>query len=270
VWLLVLVPAQPVLAQTRNADLERAEAKAIEAKAFFQSGLFVRAAEGFLQAFAISRRSEMMFNAARAYEEARMPAESIALFGQYVKLPDTTEASRADAQERIQRQRKVMEQQGMTPPPAVKPEPRPEVKPEPIAAPKHENAGKPKPVMVAVAPTPEPPPPARNKYVTYGLLGGGTLLALIALGGYNDAKTRVDAANRMDFGVTNAAAVYAAQIKTAHDQRNVDAFVGLVGVGLIGWGAWRLWGPSPKPQAAAWIAPTLGPDGTGVALGGGF
>lgn len=271
-WFVACLLATPsAWAQPRTADLERAEAKAIEAKAFFKSGLFARAADGFMQAYAISHRSEMMFNAARSYEEAQMPAESIALFEQYVKLPDTTEDGRRDAGQRILRQRKAMESKGLTPPPVPKPEPKPEPrvepKPEPQPDPRHEKAQvAPVPVIVA----PQSKPPERNRFVSWSLLGGGSLLTLIALGGYGDARTQVDKANQMDFGVANAATVYELSVQKARGQRNVDIFLGLVGVGLAGWGAWRLWGPPPKAEAATWVAPTLGSQGTGLAVGGRF
>ena len=88
-------------ADARTSDTERAEAKVIEAKAFFKSALYPQAATSYLQAFAISRKPATLFNAARANEEAKLYAEAVALFEQYQQLADAPADGRQDAGERI-------------------------------------------------------------------------------------------------------------------------------------------------------------------------
>ncbi len=88
-------------AEPRGDDTERAEAKAIEAKAFFKGGLYPQAANSYLQGFAISHNSATLYNAARAYEQGKLYAEAIALFEQYLQLPDVPPDGQRDARERI-------------------------------------------------------------------------------------------------------------------------------------------------------------------------
>lgn len=80
---------------------ERATAKAIKAQALFKSGQFIKAAEAFLEAYAVSPKATMLFNAARAYEEAAALDEAIALYQRYLTLKDSDAAGRADATKRL-------------------------------------------------------------------------------------------------------------------------------------------------------------------------
>lgn len=80
---------------------ERATAKAIKAQALFKSGLFIKAAEAFLEAYAIAPKATMLFNAARAYEEAAALDEAIALYQRYLTLKDADADGRADATKRL-------------------------------------------------------------------------------------------------------------------------------------------------------------------------
>jgi outer membrane lipoprotein-sorting protein len=77
---VVLQPSLAVAQAVTAADLKKAEAKAEEAKAYFKSQLFAEAADAFMEAFAISKRPDMMYNAARAQEEGKLYAKALALF----------------------------------------------------------------------------------------------------------------------------------------------------------------------------------------------
>lgn len=283
--LLAFVCRPLAAAEPSSTDMERAEAKAIEAKAFFQSGLFARAADGFMQAFAISKKPEMMFNAARAYEEAAMRAEAIALFEQYCKLADATDGGRKDAREHTARQRGILN--GTATPvkateTATKPAEIPvKTMPAPPPPPAVTKPVRTAPAQVAVPPvkTPsgiaaaEPPAPTRSKTVTICLLVGGGLLVLGALAGWSDSVKQMNSANSMDFSVANAQQSYNSRVTAARDQRTSDIYAGLVGAGLAGWGAWRMWGPEPRATPTAnntWLAPTLSATTAGMALGGSF
>lgn len=287
-WLMLFAfVCRPLAAaEPSQTDMERAEAKAIEAKAFFQSGLFARAADGFMQAYAISKKPEMMFNAARAYEEAAMPAEAIALFEQYGKLADATDGGRKDAREHTARQRALLT--GAAPPVRPAAPPAKPVEPEkPAPDPRStKEAARPaaQPVVASASPsnvsavhapsvTATAEPQTRSTAVTVALLAGGGLLVLGAIAGYADAVDKMEAANKMDFSVADAQKSYDSQVKVARDQRTSDVVVGILGAGLAGWGAWRLWGPEPsaKPTAqTTWMAPTFSATTAGMALGGSF
>ena len=98
---LLFVHASAHAAEPRADDVERAEAKAIEAKAFFKGGLYPQAANSYMQGFAISHNSATLYNAARAYEEGKLYAEAIALFEQYLQLADVPPDGKRDARDRI-------------------------------------------------------------------------------------------------------------------------------------------------------------------------
>ena len=114
-WRLALLRSSAVLAVTSLAAAalapvgpawadeatERATAKAIKAQALFKSGQFIKAAEAFLEAYAVSPKATMLFNAARAYEEAAALDEAIALYQRYLTLKDSDAAGRADATKRL-------------------------------------------------------------------------------------------------------------------------------------------------------------------------
>ncbi len=105
---LVFASMNAGAAEPRADDTERAEAKAIEAKAFFQGGLYPQAANSYMQGFAISHNPATLYNAARAYEEGNLYAEAIALFEQYLKQPGIPPDGLRDAKNRIVTDRKQL------------------------------------------------------------------------------------------------------------------------------------------------------------------
>ena len=100
------------------------------------------------------------------------------------------------------------------------------------------------------------------------------MILLVGLLGYGGAVGAVNSANAADFSALGAEAKYKADIATAKSTRNFSVGALLVGAGLAGWGAWRLWGPSsrsaPATTSAAWVTPMAGTDTTGVTVGGRF
>ncbi len=83
------------------AAVRRAEAIATEAKILFQQKEFAQAAERFMEAYTLARRPTLIYNAARAYQEAGNVEKALALFRAYRGLPDVNDAGRADADARI-------------------------------------------------------------------------------------------------------------------------------------------------------------------------
>ena len=261
-------------------ELARAEGKATEAKVFFQSGLYAQAAARFMEAFAISKRPALMYNAARAYEEANMAAEATALFQQYMGLPDATAEGRKEALDRIGKQRQRLEVQktgggashaGPSEPDAASSAP---AQPTDTAAPTGQQAAGTPAGTAAMDPAPAPnattatgpttaptagpttgagiaakgQPDAlepREAWVTWALAGSAAVLAASGLLGYLDGIKRMNEANAMDFSVANANNVYNNAADLAERSRNNGAFAGLVAVGLGGWAAWRWLTPDP-------------------------
>ncbi len=268
-------------ADARTSDTERAEAKVIEAKAFFKSALYPQAATSYLQAFAISRKPATLFNAARAYEEAKLYAEAVALFEQYQQLADAPADGRQDAGERIAHDRAQLAAPALVAKPAEAAQ-MPEAKTV-EAKPAGRQAVDVKP-SEAVSPTDQPaegvdralPPSKPSNWVSWALFAGGDTLAVVGLLGYLGAINTVNQANAMDFSALGAEADYKSRVSQAHTARGGAIVAAAVGAGLAGWGAWRLWGPgSNKPAEAeakstSWLAPSLAPNTATITWGGRF
>lgn len=281
VMAVAAVASTPLAAE--SAQIERAEAKAIEGKAFFQSGLFDKAAESYMAAFVISRKPDTLFNAARANEEAGKVQEAIALFEMYLKLPDAKDAGKLDARDRIAKLKSRRPNEPATPAAVMAPAATAAVTtpatpamaaapqtPAPIAASAVEPAKAPV-AGPAVTTASSASASGPSLPLSYGLFAGGTALTVVALASWADAYRQASDAQKMNFGVPDASAVYRKKVSDAEAQRNRSVVFGVVGAGLAGWGAWRLWGPAAKPAAGSWWwAPSLAPDGAQVAVGGRF
>ncbi len=76
-------------------------AKVTEAKAFFKNHVYKRAAQRFMEAYAIAKHPTSMYNAARAYQKGKMFSEAVALFREYLSLKNITEDDRKHARERL-------------------------------------------------------------------------------------------------------------------------------------------------------------------------
>lgn len=274
--LLCLAPRAHAL-EPREDEMERAEAKVVEAKAFFKSGLFAEAADSYLRAYAISHKPATLFNAARAYEEAHLYAKAMALFQQYLELADAPKDGIRDAQDRIARDKALLAQGAQTPAEAAKlPENAGEAKTTEAKGEKPVETGETAKAGEAAKPAESvtaAEPPAR--WLSWTLFIGGDAIAFFSLLGYIGAVSAVNQANAMDFSQLNAEQNYKTQISGAKAGRT-GAVIGLfIGTGLAGWGAWRLWSPGNNPQApksarSLWISPSASPGEAGLVLGGRF
>ncbi len=109
--------------------MRRAAAMAIEAKALFQNGEFVDAARLFMEAYAISKHATLIFNAARAYEQAGQLKRAESLFKLYLSMAGDDEAGRADATARLEAVRARLSvaepkpPEPLPPPPPAPPQP---------------------------------------------------------------------------------------------------------------------------------------------------
>lgn len=82
-------------------DMAQAEALALKAGALFKAGVFGKAADLYLKAFALSNRPLMIYNAARALEQDSQWEEARALFLHYLRLDGVPEDARAEASRRV-------------------------------------------------------------------------------------------------------------------------------------------------------------------------
>ncbi len=260
-----------VQAAPPTAARAQAEAKALEAKAYFTQGLYEEAAAAFMEAYAISRAPDMMYNAARAYQEARRPDKARALFKTYLNLDGVSEEGRQDARQRIAKLEDQMAKESVPAEPAPAGDPRAPGPAVPLAAPA---------TAAASSPTSDKPAPSQGlaaggtpagaDALGWGALsGGGALLAISGLA-YWGALTAANDANKLEIDSAGDARDYNSAFDRAEQLRNASVGLAVAGAGLAAYGAWRLW-LRPGPQAEStglWLAPAWG--GAGFAAGGRF
>ena len=294
-------------ADARTSDTERAEAKVIEAKAFFKSALYPQAATSYLQAFAISRKPATLFNAARAYEDAGRLREALPLFHLYLSVNrhDVAEsrAGRTDAETHladIEARLKAAEAQAtpIPPTPPVDAPPKPPVEatppdaqptPEPPAKPTTPPADTPSVYRPGLFERVQHPPEdasahhqgwstQRKAAVAAGAVGGALLVAGAVVAGI--------AAGDLDFIDNHALVGGGMTLHPTVTQRQADAAFathasrkawagGLIGVGAVALGTGIvLWLIEPTrydaPAARLWPSVDIGAGGVTCALGGRF
>ncbi len=266
-------------AQPTPRDLERAEALATEAKAYFKGKLYKQAATGFMEAYAIARKPPMVFNAARAYEEAREPRRALALFQMYLTLADVSDEGRADAGTRItdleavvaaaerasaQADReaaaadraatKGQEADGAKASPPA--DPRKDKNGAAVLPPKNDAQGTERKQPLAVAAKPFP---------LWRSVAAGSLLLFGAAAWVN--ARRVGAEMTLDDVVDEASlAAYQDMRGEARVWQGVAVGSAVVGLGVGAWAAWD-WFLGPPPAAPAAPAWRLLPQTDGRTLG---
>lgn len=73
----------------------------VRSKVFYNAGLYEKASRRYMEAFQISKRPSLVYNAARAYQEGHFYQEAIALYRHYRTLDGVNDEGRADADARI-------------------------------------------------------------------------------------------------------------------------------------------------------------------------
>ena len=280
-------------------EAAKAEAKALGAKFKFKAGKHEEAAELFLEAYALSRKPALLYNAARAFEEAGKLSEAKAAFEQYLGIPNLPAAGRKDARGHIDKlnkrlaARKAQDAKQAENKAAADKAAADKAAADKAAADKanaDKAAARRRAAEKAAAEKAaadkaggaggvrKAPEPSRNKWVTYGLTGSAGLFVLLGVGGQLQAAQAMDEANAMDFAVDNK--FDAEQIKTkkkdyddkvaAAEAQQGSAVLSLtLGLGLGAWAAYRLLTPDPGlaeagKTASSWHAsPALMRSGTG-------
>lgn len=229
----------------------------------------------FMEAFAISRAPDMMFNAARAYQEAKRPDKARALFKTYMGLDGVSEQGRLDAQRQLALlEEQLAKESGPAEPLATGDGAAKNPQVQLPDSPTNSSSGS----AVAQAPAGGSVPPTReggrgrSEVDALGwsvLAGGGALMAvagLVYMGAYSTAKD----ANALEIDSAQDAQDYNDAFDKAEQMRNVSVGLVAAGAGLAAWGAWRLWlRPGDRQENSAfWLAPSL--SGQGFAMGGRF
>ncbi len=291
--------ARPAFALT-SEEKARAEATAMQAKFKFKAGHFGEAAQLFLRAFAVSRAPALLYNAARAFEEAGSLKEARAAFEQYLEQPGLSAAGRKDARAKVAAlTARIDKRAGAADTAAAEAEAARKAaatakakaererlaKAERDAAAARGEAARARGVAVAAQ---RDAALARSSQksgaLTWGLVGGGGAVGVIGLllmaGG---ASQQTDANTNTDWLAPDARQTYATKSDQAKSTWSAGAVVAVVGAGALCWGLYRAFSSPAKRSAdgdsaggIAWgAAPTLLPTERGgslpgLALGGRF
>ena len=269
---LAVSAAVPAWAGPPSGDTKEAEAKAIEAKFYYARGLFREAAETFFVAFTLSNRPDMLYNAARAYEQAKLLEKAKALYESYLLLPGVSDDGKKDAQARIaainQLQSAVSQPAHSAPAPDAVPKSGPgqpsPTKPEPAKPEPARTVPAPAgPAAVVVAPPPMVGPAQSGATVgAWIAVGGGSASIVASAVLYGLARNNATKANNQDFGAPDAATAYNQRFDKAQTERTAAIACAVIGAGAAGWGAWSLWrAHKTAPPARSthwWVAPAPG------------
>ncbi len=279
-WLTVasLLLTTPAFADARTD----AEVLATRAKALFHAKSYAQAADLYLAAYAKSHVPLMLFNAARATEEAGNLAEARALFLEYSRLDGITPTERKDALRRADDLRVRLEQQhparaepvatpkdapaddAATPPAAREPVKAAPAEPAPPAEPASRDAPtKPAPAHtppVAVHNDPSPRPASRAP--VWQIVGAATATAAsVTL--WWIANDKSHQANGLDVRDQTSKQNYLTLADSARDWQKAAIGAGAVAGALAVW-ALAAGVSSPKASSVQWL-PLLQPGGAGVA-----
>lgn len=240
----------------KRAALDDAEDLAARAQAEFKAGAFEQAARMYMKAYGKSGKPSVVYNAARAYEEAGNLGEAVALFRLYLSLdPDADGVM--DARARLQKLEALRVGKAPVAPDAAA-TPAPGTVTAPPVASMPAAPGEPSGVVRASG---EPPPAGSG--VPWAVAGGSAAVAVAGAVLMFQGAADSEAAKGL---TVHSKADYAAY-ETAHDAAStrwaVGAGLAVAGVVGAGVGVWLLLRPS-KPAAQA-VVPIAVPGGAGLA-----
>ena len=268
--LALLLPA-PAAAQS-SAQSKLAKKHYELGSQYYETSNFKEALVHFEKAYKLRPLPGMLFNMARCHEVMGNVDKAMDHYQRYLEaVPKAPRRSVVQARIQNLRARKAaMEKKApVTDPAPVKPEPAP-VKPEPAVKPDAAPASvpvKPEPAMA----------PARPRtwrfWAGWGAvgLGGASLITGVVLGvmarGKADEYDELSTADTPHYGAledlrSEGEGLQAGQIATLV----VGGVLVAAGVGLVIWDRLAV-GEAEQPGAAVTLAPTVGPDGGGLALG---
>ena len=219
--------AAPKATKAAVTATEAAEELALQARARFQAKDFVEAAKLFMQAYGKDPKPALVFNAARAYEEAGMYGDAAGLFRLFVSISQDAEGT-AKAKERLA----AMEAKSAPAAAAAKADPK---------------ASAPIGVRESAMPQSSAAEPAWPRWAVTGsaaafVVGGVALMAVARADSYAAAAlpTRND----------GEIATYNSRFDSAEQLWGAGVGVTVVGAGL---GAWATWMHLRAPaRQAAW------------------
>lgn len=263
VVLLTLNLVAPAMAQPNKA-IAAAEGKALEAKSLHKDGKYEEAAARFAEAYGLSNKPDMLFNAARMYQMGGKYDKAQALFKQYLKV-SKDEEGKAQAEAHLMAiETALVEQKKAEKPMPAGPAPE-SVTPKPrIDTP----AGPETTVSV------ERPAPDTNRWITWTSLGAGAALGIASGIQLWRAEGIISDAKNMNLAPDGSEKTFTAKGEEASDLRTTSMLLGGVGVALVGYGAYRFFTEPTATESDLVVAPMAGKNGNntvvGLAVGGTF
>ena len=215
----------------------QAEELAQQATRRFKEGDFEVASALFMKAYALDKRPDRVFNAARALEQAGKAAQAIGLFTLYIEITDSV-SGKAEAKVRLER---LQREAAAGPKPEPKPEPKPV--PEPVPEPEREPVPGPKPSVALPAAAP------KTDYMPWIVTGAGGAVAIAGLAIWFAGQSESDAVST-DLAKKDAAGSVtgisqrkaAAAIDSADTTMAAGTVLGAVGLTVAAAGTvWALW-----------------------------
>ncbi len=256
-----VIPAQS-FAQTIAADIKAAEQIASEARIAFTARHFDVAAAKYFEAYSLSKKATMLFNAARAKQEARKFVDARELYRIYVTLPKINSEGIKDANARIAEcdaEMPKIESAKVSLPPIVR-------LTEDVASP-HQDATQTTvdDVPVTTNYTFEP-----NKLISWQ---SGVAIGLVAVGVglMAHGSSRTTQANTLPLLTDADRNVYQGEFRTARIEWYSGLVLEVLGAGMAYLAVTRAvtFDKSPVRRTASLI-PTLNNEGIGLALVGSF
>ena len=263
-------------------ELRKAEAAATEAKVFFKAGLFDKASTKFMEAFAISKRPSLMYNAARAYEEGLNFREAVALLRHYRDLPDVGVDGKRDADERIARMEGVLRQQAADE--AQKTEAA-RLEAERVATElrnkqeaerarqERERLERERVAQLPLGATPTVARPA-TRQVSWVLVASAAAVGVLAGGAYGEALYEANQARKLTIVDVNDVTTYQGHVSDAKTFQAVAITGTVVASGLAAWAVLDWWysgangDEKTPPKASIGVFPA--PGGGMLSWGGSF
>ncbi len=251
---LLVWPPQPVHARGDDpAVVRKAEAVATEAKLLFQQKAYEAAAERFMEAYTMVHRASLIFNAARAYQEAGAVRKATALFKAYTALPDATPDGKIDAAQRIEKIDADLRSQEAKPADAVGSAAEPVHHPTDPATKAHATLPGPATATVGgghetqsleTAGQVTQSAPAMRRFPWSASAAVGALAASSGLL-YGLALSDAVAAHDMEatLHTTAEGQRYQQHVAKAEVFRNAAVVTGTLAVVAAAWLGWELWGP---------------------------
>lgn len=255
--------AAPVVAAdpADAAAIRAAEGKATEAKIMFQQKQFAAAAELFFQAYAIVKRPSLLYNAARANEEAGNIDKAVALYKSYRETQGVDEGGRTEATARIAKLQKAIDDRDAAIASAKAEKERAEK--QRLAAEQElrdqqardlaqrERAAKDKELKDKLAKAEAAAKlDAKRPFPVMAAAATGSLV-VVGGGLYGAALSQAAAAHALEPTLQSRADgdAYFGHVQNATTLRNAAIAAGVLGAGCAAWFVWELVTPPPPPVA---------------------